>query len=168
MNAYTKLVRLSNEIVDGRSGSSSLWQGADVIITSKSPISDEGGFYPAPRYVVTFHAHQLSWLFEQIRDVFIEIEDYGFIPTESDQEINLGLIDKIKDKPIEVAPTTITASDKEVELEKAKAETKKAEAEIEKAISQRKKDELRMKIIELFASDKITEAKMDKMLKDIG
>jgi hypothetical protein len=25
-----------------------------------------------------------------------------------------------------------------------------------------------MKIIELFASDKITEAKMDKMLKDIG
>lgn len=96
------------------------------------------------------------------------IEDYGFIPTESDQEINLGLIDKIKDKPIEVAPTTITTSDKEVELEKAKAETKKAEAEIEKAISQRKKDELRMKIIELFASDKITEAKMDKMLKDIG
>jgi len=82
MNAYTKLVRLSNEIVDGRSGSSNLWQGADVIITSKSPISDEGGFYPAPRYVVTFHAHQLSWLFEQIRDVFIEIEDYGFLKEE--------------------------------------------------------------------------------------
>ena len=82
MNAYTKLVRLSNEIVDGRSGSSNLWQGADVVITSKSPISDEGGFYPAPRYVVTFHAHQLSWLFEQIRDVFIEIEDYGFLKEE--------------------------------------------------------------------------------------
>ena len=97
-----------------------------------------------------------------------EIEDYGFIPTESEQQIDTTLIRKIKEKPIEKPIEKSTIEDKEIELEKAKAETKKAEAEIEKAITERKKDELRMKIIELFANDKITEAKMDKMLKDIG
>ena len=59
-----------------------MWQGADVVITSKPQIVEEGGFYPAPRYVVTSHAPELSWLFEQIRDIFIEINDYGFLKEE--------------------------------------------------------------------------------------
>jgi len=59
-----------------------MWQGADVIITSKSPIVEEGGFYPAPRYVVTSHASELSWLFEQVRDIFMEIDDYGYLKEE--------------------------------------------------------------------------------------
>jgi hypothetical protein len=75
-------MRLSREIVEGRSGSSSLWQGADVVITIKSPVIKEGGFYPGPRYVVTSHASGLSWLFEKIRDIFMQIDDYGFLKEE--------------------------------------------------------------------------------------
>ena len=82
MNTSTKLVRLSTEIVNGQSGSSSMWQGADVVITNKPPIIQDGGFYPAPRYVVTSHASELSWLFEQVRNIFIEIDDYGFLKEE--------------------------------------------------------------------------------------
>ncbi len=37
---------------------------------------------PAPRYVVTSHASELSWLFEQVRNIFIEIDDYGFLKEE--------------------------------------------------------------------------------------
>jgi len=82
MNAFAKLMLLSTEIVNGQSGNSALWQGADVVITNKPPIIEEGGFYPAPRYVVTSHASELSWLFEQVRDIFIEIDDYGFLKEE--------------------------------------------------------------------------------------
>jgi hypothetical protein len=82
MNAYTKLVRLATEIVNGQSGSSNMWQGADVVITNKPPVTSKDSFYPAPRYVVTSHAPELSWLFEQIRNVFIEIDDYGFLKEE--------------------------------------------------------------------------------------
>ena len=42
----------------------------------------EDSFYPAPRYVVTAHASELSWLFEQVRNIFIEIDDYGFLKEE--------------------------------------------------------------------------------------
>jgi aldehyde dehydrogenase (NAD+) len=59
-----------------------MWQGADVVITSKSPTIDEGGFYPAPRSVVTAHASELSWLFEQVRDIFMKIDDYGYLKEE--------------------------------------------------------------------------------------
>jgi hypothetical protein len=82
MNVFTKLVRLSTEIVNGQPGNSRMWQGADVVITSKPQIMEEGGFYPAPRYVVTPHAPELSWLFEQIRDIFIEINEYGLLKEE--------------------------------------------------------------------------------------
>ena len=82
MNTSTKLVRLSTEIVNGQSGSSSMWQGADVVITNKPPIIQDGGFYPAPRYVVTSHASELSWLFEQVRNIFMEIDGYGVLKEE--------------------------------------------------------------------------------------
>jgi len=82
MNAFAKLVLLSTEIVNGQSGNSTLWQGADVVITSNAPIVEDGGFYPPPRYVLTAHASELSWLFEQVRNIFIEIDDYGFLKEE--------------------------------------------------------------------------------------
>ena len=82
MNAFAKLVLLSTEIVNGQSGNSTLWQGADVVITNKPPIVKEDSFYPAPRYVVTAHSSELSWLFEQVRNIFIEIDDYGFLKEE--------------------------------------------------------------------------------------
>jgi hypothetical protein len=82
MTIYSNLVNLSTTIVNEQSGSSGLWQGADVVITNKSPVIEEGGFYPAPRYVVTSHAPELSWLFEQVRDIFMQIDDYGFFKEE--------------------------------------------------------------------------------------
>jgi hypothetical protein len=82
MTIYSNLVNLSTTIVNEQSGSSGLWQGADVVIANKSPVIEEGGFYPAPRYVVTSHASELSWLFEKIRDIFIQIDDYGFLKEE--------------------------------------------------------------------------------------
>jgi hypothetical protein len=82
MNAYTNLVQLSTKILNGQLKRSSMWQGADVVITNKPPIVTEDGFYPAPRYVETLHASELSWLFEQVRNVFMEMDDYGFLKEE--------------------------------------------------------------------------------------
>ena len=82
MNTFTKLVRLSTEIANGQSGKSTMWQGADVVITNKAPIVKDASFYPAPRYVVTTYASELSWLFEQVRNIFMEIDDYGFLKEE--------------------------------------------------------------------------------------
>jgi len=47
------------------------WGGADVGIKRKPPAkSANGGFYPDPRYVITEHSLELSWLFEKLRDAF--------------------------------------------------------------------------------------------------
>ena len=51
------------------------WAGADVVITSEPPQIEPGGFYPDPRFVVTSHAAQLSWLFFQLRDAFYSLYD---------------------------------------------------------------------------------------------
>ncbi len=51
------------------------WVGADVVITSEQPEIEPDAFYPAPRFVVTPHAAQLSWLFFQLRDIFLPL--YG-------------------------------------------------------------------------------------------
>lgn len=82
MNTYAQLMRLSTEIHSGQLNRSKYWQGADVVITAKAPISKKDGFYPDPRYVLTVHASELSWLFEQLRDIFMEINDYGFLKEE--------------------------------------------------------------------------------------
>ena len=82
MNAFTNLLNLSTSIANGQLGNSRMWQGADVVVTSKSPVIEEGGFYPAPRYVVTSHASELSWLFEQVRNIFMEVDDYGYLKEE--------------------------------------------------------------------------------------
>lgn len=46
------------------------WGGADVVITREEPVLNPDGFYPDPRFVVTEHALELSWLFEQLYAVF--------------------------------------------------------------------------------------------------
>lgn len=51
------------------------WGGADVGITSQKPKPWSGGFYSEPRYVVTPHAPELSWLFEQLQSVFSDLLD---------------------------------------------------------------------------------------------
>lgn len=47
------------------------WDGADVVITDKVTDKEKGGgFYPEPRYIITSHSLELSWLFEGLRDAF--------------------------------------------------------------------------------------------------
>ena len=47
------------------------WKGAKVVISQTArPKSAKGGFYPAPRYVVTEHSLELSWLFKKLMDAF--------------------------------------------------------------------------------------------------
>jgi hypothetical protein len=46
------------------------WGGADIVISSNNPPKSEPSFYPDPRYVVTRFSHELSWLFESLRDTF--------------------------------------------------------------------------------------------------
>ena len=48
-----------------------LWIGADVVITlKKQNLQGIFGFYPPPLEVTTAHALELSWLFNDLRDLF--------------------------------------------------------------------------------------------------
>lgn len=76
--SFTLLKKISSEIAMGNIGVSEPWQGADVVITRKLPSIPANSFYPSPRFVVTEYDGQLSWLFENIRDVFHDVESYGF------------------------------------------------------------------------------------------
>jgi hypothetical protein len=108
---------------------------------------------------------------------FGETEDYGFEPLEPDNidpDVIQGILTKTPTKKEEPTPTSPSGSDKEVELKKAEAEIKRAEAEIERAKAEQEKskvEELKiqreMAIIDLFAKGKITEQKMDAMLKNL-
>lgn len=51
------------------------WMGADVVVTDSQPPKWKSEFYPEPRYVVTPHARQLSWLMIQLRDIFSDLYD---------------------------------------------------------------------------------------------
>ncbi len=47
------------------------WGGADVVISRRSlPPSNGQDFYSGPRYVITTHSRELSWMFERLRDAF--------------------------------------------------------------------------------------------------
>lgn len=81
MNLSTSIARLkeiSSEVAAGNIGIAQPWQGADVIITEALPVIPADSFYPAPRFIVTEHVEQLSWLFEKARDAFIGLDGYGF------------------------------------------------------------------------------------------
>jgi len=77
--SVAQLEKLSSEIASGHVGrSSEPWQGADVVITEDLPVIQSDTFYPAPRFVVTEHVRELSWLFENARDAFKGLDGYGF------------------------------------------------------------------------------------------
>ena len=71
------LEELERRINAGDIGRAKAWGGADVVIVDKFPTRATSDFYPEPRYVETKFVNQLSWLFEQIRDVFNKIDGYG-------------------------------------------------------------------------------------------
>jgi hypothetical protein len=72
----TKLDALCAQLAGPGPGRAQPWGGADVIITSEAPIADTApSFYPELRPVVTSHAEELSWLFVELRDTFIDFLD---------------------------------------------------------------------------------------------
>lgn len=50
------------------------WGGADVVFSTVPIDTTSQEFYPAPRNVVTKHAHAAGWLLNQLRDVFYKYE----------------------------------------------------------------------------------------------
>jgi hypothetical protein len=74
----SRLEKLASEISGGNIGNSEPWHGADVLIRNDLPAPQSDSFYPSPRYVITEHVRQLSWLFENARDAFVSLEGYGF------------------------------------------------------------------------------------------
>jgi hypothetical protein len=50
------------------------WAGADVAFTTKAPLKSESNFYPAPRVVITPHAHAAGWLLSELWKLFSENE----------------------------------------------------------------------------------------------
>lgn len=73
-----QLKKISSDIASGNIRVSEPWQGADVEIRNNLPKVLTDSFYPAPRFVITEHVGQLSWLFENLRDAFNNLEGYGF------------------------------------------------------------------------------------------
>lgn len=72
-----KIHELLRRVEAGSIGAAEPWQGADVVILKKAPAPSEGNFYPDPRFVETKYVKELSWLFEQLRDIFWNNEGYG-------------------------------------------------------------------------------------------
>ena len=72
-----KIFRLQTKIREGKIGSAVPWQGADVMILEKAPNPSNGNFYPDPRFVETKFVEELSWIFEQLRDIFWKSDGYG-------------------------------------------------------------------------------------------
>ena len=72
-----QLKRLRNQVLVGAIGASPDWGGADVVIgPPPRPVPTVDGFYPDPDYVATKHHRELSWLFEQLRDLFAPYIDF--------------------------------------------------------------------------------------------
>lgn len=69
---------LSSKVASNSIGKANHWQGADVVISEKPLKIEPNSFYPAPRSVVTSFSSELSWLFESLRDLFIDLDGYGF------------------------------------------------------------------------------------------
>ncbi len=52
------------------------WGGADVAVLSARPEQTDNEFYPDHLYVVTKHSLELSWVIEQLKDIFSTSLDY--------------------------------------------------------------------------------------------
>lgn len=118
-----------------------------------------------------------------ICNVFGDVEDYDFVPSDSEHLIDVESIELIKLKPkVEKKEDEISSSiENELELKKtqlelekeitkqkeAEVELKKAEVEIEKEITSRKKVENQMKIIDLFSDGKISVEQMESLLNKL-
>jgi len=76
-NTEKKLAALSKTVATSGIGNAEPWGGADVVVCAVAPPPTEGGFYPDPRYVETRYVAEISWMFEQIRNIFWNHPGYG-------------------------------------------------------------------------------------------
>ena len=97
---------LAVKIRAGEIGREKLWGGADVCIVRKPPKSEPGGFYPDPKFVVTEHAPELSWLFMQLMDIFYQLggeifawkfDFFGSLADAAEFAIQMGNADTAQD-----------------------------------------------------------------------
>ena len=77
MSVENSLDNLARLVAQDKWGSAEPWGGAEVGIVTKIPTASSGDWRPDPRYVKTVHMKELSWLFEQVRDIFMAIDGYG-------------------------------------------------------------------------------------------
>ena len=77
MEITEQLDELARKISANQHLTSRLWGGAGVVITNETQTPSGPGFYPDPDVVVTPYAPELSWLFEELRDVAIDMTDYA-------------------------------------------------------------------------------------------
>jgi len=77
MTTEQKLDALAATIARGAWGTSAPWGGADTVIALTPPVA-ERSHWSSDEIVVTPYARELSWLFEQVRDIAMDVEGYGF------------------------------------------------------------------------------------------
>jgi hypothetical protein len=95
-----KLEKLREDIECEEFGASDqFWIGADVAIVEEEPELGPPGFYPDPLFVVSPHAAELSWLFTQVRDCFIDHQSYGIAKEELFGEMAVRANDVIATQP---------------------------------------------------------------------
>jgi hypothetical protein len=82
MTMNSSLTTLFDEVHEGSIGTAKPWYGADVAIVSELPDSEPNDFYPGPRFVVTKSSQELSWLFERLREIFVDVDGYGQLKEE--------------------------------------------------------------------------------------
>jgi hypothetical protein len=77
-STQSQLLELALSISAGLWGESKPWGGAGVGIVAITPESIPSGFYPEVKYFVTEHARNVSWLFNQLREIAMNLEGYRF------------------------------------------------------------------------------------------
>lgn len=64
---------LSARVARGEIGTARAWGGADVCIVRRPRKPSESSWGSEPKYVVTKYVAELSWLFEELRDIFYQL-----------------------------------------------------------------------------------------------
>jgi len=77
---FENLDSLAHAISRGEFGQADPWNGADVCVLGRNEpyANPKGSFYPDDRFLRTVYVPEVSWLFEQLRDLINRIDGYGF------------------------------------------------------------------------------------------
>lgn len=82
LSTHQEFERLRAIIATGDWGLAEPWRGADVAIVEVAPVPADSGWFHDDEFVVTPYVRELSWLFEQARDIVSDHDDYGMFKYE--------------------------------------------------------------------------------------